>query len=300
MPLTERPDGRRIYWETRGEEDAEPIALVMGLGLQVPSWPELFYNNFASAGFRVIIIENRDSGFSALETEKATGKKPEELPNYDLSDMADDVAAVLDDAGAQNAVIFGASLGGMIAQLFCLKYPAYARAAAFYMTSSGAPGLPAGDNDALAAILSAPEEPGLEAAIAHEIRIRRATGSTALWAPPDKEIAGLAEGCYRRDPSRTAGPMHTKALFKQAGAPWFEALPALASLPSVVIHGEVDKVFPNACAIDLAERTNSRLWLVPFLGHELSEAVAPLIVAAVVDCVHNFSHVRGPSNGESA
>jgi 3-oxoadipate enol-lactonase len=62
--------------------------------------------------FQVITIDNR--GIGASDTPPG---------HYSTRVMADDVLAVLDDAGIQQASVVGTSLGGMIAQELALAHP---------------------------------------------------------------------------------------------------------------------------------------------------------------------------------
>lgn len=43
--------------------------------------------------------------------------------NYSVNGMAEDTAAVMESLGLENACVFGASLGGMVAQTIALNYP---------------------------------------------------------------------------------------------------------------------------------------------------------------------------------
>lgn len=86
-----------------------PVLLFNGLGFSHWSWswqwdslPEL----------RLLAIENRGVGGSELGTEP-----------FDLVDLADDGARLLDHLGLARAHIWGVSMGGMIAQEFALKHP---------------------------------------------------------------------------------------------------------------------------------------------------------------------------------
>lgn len=106
MPHVER-DGTRIYWEAVGE--GEPLLLIMGFGLGREAWQPMLP---MITGHRVILVDNR-----------GTGESDPPRPGLTLQDMADDCAAVLDDAGAGRAHVHGVSMGGMIAQLLALSHP---------------------------------------------------------------------------------------------------------------------------------------------------------------------------------
>jgi pimeloyl-ACP methyl ester carboxylesterase len=65
---------------------------------------------------RVVLIDNRGTGRSG---------RPPRLgwPPWTVPSMADDVAAVLEDAKIARAVVVGISMGGMIAQHVALRHP---------------------------------------------------------------------------------------------------------------------------------------------------------------------------------
>lgn len=110
--------------EERGDKNAEPILLIMGLACQMTHWPESLLNGQADRGYRVIRFDNRDSGLSEkvksvfrINTRRAylaykLGINPK--ANYTLHDMAHDCANILDAMNIKSAHIVGASMGGMI------------------------------------------------------------------------------------------------------------------------------------------------------------------------------------------
>ena len=102
-------NGQELYYEVHGE--GEPLVLVMGIGYDSSLW-KLHQVPSLSKAFRVIIFDNRDVG----RTSKAS--QP-----YEIADMADDVAGLLDGLGISHAHVLGLSMGGMIAQEFALRHP---------------------------------------------------------------------------------------------------------------------------------------------------------------------------------
>jgi pimeloyl-ACP methyl ester carboxylesterase len=74
------------------------------------AWPRAFVRHL-EADFRVIRIDNRGSGFSRFAPTPFT-----------MTDLADDVAAVLDMSEIDSAVVVGISMGGMIAQEFAMRH----------------------------------------------------------------------------------------------------------------------------------------------------------------------------------
>jgi 3-oxoadipate enol-lactonase len=107
MPVADRGH-TQIFWEEQGS--GEPLLLVMGLG-----WPRQMWARHLPAlteRFRVITFDNRGVGQTATT-----------LSQWTLSDMADDAVAVLDAADVTQAHVYGASMGGGIAQVLTIEHP---------------------------------------------------------------------------------------------------------------------------------------------------------------------------------
>ena len=60
------PDGTvELYYEDLGDPARPPALLIMGLGAQLPMWPDGFCAQLLDAGYRVIRFDHRDTGLSA-------------------------------------------------------------------------------------------------------------------------------------------------------------------------------------------------------------------------------------------
>src|SRR5690349_4091284 len=128
MPFVTRP-GADIHYEMQGEE-GPVVVLLQGLGLSSRFWfdvPDSLWKDPARPR-RVITIDNRGTGRSS---------RPRGWAPWTLGTMADDVAAVLDDAGVADAVIVGISMGGMIAQHVALRHRTRVRGLVLLATSPG-------------------------------------------------------------------------------------------------------------------------------------------------------------------
>ena len=121
--------GARIHYTVRGERGAGPaVVLIQGLGLSSRFWfdvPDLLAADKDAPRF-VIAIDNRGTGKS---------DKPRRL--WRMGTMADDVIAVLDHAGVDQAFIVGISMGGMIAQHVALRHPGRVRGLVLLATTAG-------------------------------------------------------------------------------------------------------------------------------------------------------------------
>src|SRR3954451_12172377 len=116
-----------------GDPNDPAVLLIMGLGAQLLLWRKEFCEKLVDQGLRVIRYDNRDVGLSSKVTHRHSGMP---LPTrmvrsflglrspavYTLEDMADDAAAVLDHLNIDAAHIVGASMGGMIAQIFAARF----------------------------------------------------------------------------------------------------------------------------------------------------------------------------------
>lgn len=54
-----------IYYEDLGDPADPAVLLIMGLGAQLPMWPDGFCARLVGAGYRVIRFDHRDTGLSA-------------------------------------------------------------------------------------------------------------------------------------------------------------------------------------------------------------------------------------------
>jgi pimeloyl-ACP methyl ester carboxylesterase len=114
----------RLYYESHGQ--GPTVLIILGQGMAIEAgWRTI---DRLSRDFRVLAFDNRDMARSA--------RSP--WP-YLVSQMAYDVAAVLDAAGEERAHIYGLSLGGMIAQEFALRYPDRVGALVLGATTPGGP-----------------------------------------------------------------------------------------------------------------------------------------------------------------
>lgn len=110
MPSARAADGTRIFYDSFGRRDGEPLVLLMGLA--VDRWGWVRQRSMLAKHFRVISIDNRGAGLS----DKPRG-------SYDLFTMAADVEAVMDAEGIDSAHVVGYSLGGVLAQVLSVTAP---------------------------------------------------------------------------------------------------------------------------------------------------------------------------------
>ena len=71
-------NGISIEYDVHGDDDGEPLLLVMGLGGQLIAWPLEFVERFVARGFRVIRFDNRDIGLSTQDAHAAADAPPDD------------------------------------------------------------------------------------------------------------------------------------------------------------------------------------------------------------------------------
>lgn len=110
----------QIAYEDFGKPGGRPLLLVSGLDDQmISSWPDGLCEALATAGLHAVRYDHRDAGLST----HFAGKKRA----YELTDMIDDMMAVLDALGWESANLAGLSMGGGLAQFAALLHPGRVR-----------------------------------------------------------------------------------------------------------------------------------------------------------------------------
>ena len=264
-----------LEYESFGDEAAPTILLINGLGSQMTRWPADFCGKLAARGYRVIRMDNRDTGLS-------TWFKPGE--SYSLSDMAADAVAVLDAAGVAKAHVAGVSMGGMITQALAINHPDRVLSITSIMSATGAPGTLDPTPEAGAVLNTAPPDPkaDFEAFLDFAVRNGETIGSPGYpWPPGALRERAAAEYARAFNPSGSA---------RQMGAIRCDgdrtARLSKLKIPAVVLHGADDPLVrlaggeATAAAIPGAE-----LRVIPGMGHDLPPALHDTFIDAILAAV---------------
>jgi pimeloyl-ACP methyl ester carboxylesterase len=108
MPHVQR-NGVSVYYESHGQ--GTPIVFLHPFSTNGNIW---YFQHYTFAqDYQCIIVDHRGHGRS---------DKPEQ--GYAISEMAADVAAILDELKIDKTILVGNSIGGMIAMQFNLDFPA--------------------------------------------------------------------------------------------------------------------------------------------------------------------------------
>lgn len=98
MAFIKTDDGTNLYFKDWGE--GRPVILIHGWPLSADSWDDQAMA-LADAGFRAIAYDRR--GF---------GRSDQPWSGYEYDTLADDLAAVIRETGAEDAAVVGFSMGG--------------------------------------------------------------------------------------------------------------------------------------------------------------------------------------------
>lgn len=268
-----------IHYEDMGDPNDPAVLLIMGLGAQLVMWRNGFCEKLINQGLRVIRFDNRDVGLSTKLPGHHSGAPL--LPRmarsfvglaspaaYTLEDMADDAAALLDHLEIDRAHVVGASMGGMIAQVFAARHHPRTKTLAVIFSSNNQPALPPPGPRQLAAILQRPKGTSREAIIDNTVRVTQIIGSPGFPAPEDRVRAEAIE-------------FYDRSYYPAGVGRQFAAILGSGSLlrydrqiiaPTVVIHGKADKLMRPSGGRAIARAIKgSRLVLFDGMGHELPE-----------------------------
>jgi pimeloyl-ACP methyl ester carboxylesterase len=277
---TARSGDLDIYYEDMGNPNDPAVLLIMGLGSQLLLWRDGFCEKLVAEGLRVIRYDNRDVGLSSKTERRHTVgsliptmlKFWVGLPgkaDYALEDMSDDAAAVLDHLGIDRAHIVGASMGGMIAQIFAARFGARTRSLGVIFSSNNQPFLPPPDPRALFAVLKgpAPNSP-LDVIADYSVKVWRIIGSPAYPAS-EQRLRDDAIEAYERCYYPWGISRHFSAIIASGSLLRYDRQIAA---PTVVLHGRADKLQrPFGGRVVARAIRRGRLVLLDGMGHDLPE-----------------------------
>ncbi|MGI8434187.1 MAG: alpha/beta fold hydrolase [Nocardioidaceae bacterium] len=278
-------DGVDICFDSFGERDDPTLLLVMGLGGPLLWWHDGLCEQLADKGFFVVRYDNRDVGRSTrLETHPVSRSRvvgafagSRTPPPYTLSDMAADGVGVLDHLGVPRAHVAGVSMGGMIAQTLAIDHPDRVLSLTAISSTTGRRSV-GWQDPRLFPMLLGKAATSREQAVARSSRTSQAIGSPGYPTPLEVTQQRAVE-TYDRGSNPAGVIRQMLAVLAQP-----DRTPALQrlTLPALVIHGLADRlVHVSGGRATGAALPNSELMLVPGMGHDLPEALWPVIAAAV-------------------
>jgi pimeloyl-ACP methyl ester carboxylesterase len=277
-----------LYYEDMGDPHDPTVLLIMGLGAQLLLWRTTFCEKLVAEGLRVIRYDNRDVGLSSKTERRHSAESM--IPRmvkfwlgmpakslYTLEDMTDDAAAVLDHLGIDRAHIVGASMGGMIAQIFAARFRKRTRSLGVIFSSNNRPFLPPPAPRALITILKGPP-PGSprDVIVDNALRVARILGSPAYRAP-EQRIRDEAIESYERSYYPWGIAKHLGAVLASGSLAHYDRQ---ITAPTVVLHGRADKLQRPSSGRAVARAIDSaRLVVFDGMGHDLPEQLWDRVIS---------------------
>ncbi|WP_404383702.1 alpha/beta fold hydrolase [Knoellia locipacati] len=267
-----RLDEVELCVQTVGEPDHPAILLIHGAAASMVGWEDGLCERLASRGRFVIRYDQRDTGRSTV----STGGRPA----YDMRDLADDALGILDVLGVERAHVVGRSMSGGTALILAVDHPDRVASVTFMSTTTGGDDLPGPSPAFLRAVEApAPDVDDRAAWVEWVVEVIRAyNGESPLF--DEAHVRRHVELDMERSADPGAGANHFTIETRGPVRGGF----ADVAVPALVVHGEVDPVFPLAHGRALRDAIpGARLVVLEGAGHELPPARWDAFVQALVE-----------------
>ena len=266
-------NGVELCTSSFGDPADPPILLIMGVGASMLWWEEGFCLMLADGGRFVLRYDHRDTGRSVTY-------EPGQ-PEYSGADMVADAVGVLDAYGIGAAHVVGVSAGGAFAQLLAVRFPDRVRSLVLISTSPALPldrELPSATEPYNGFLASARVDWSDEESV-----IEYLVGYARMLAGDERPFdEDAARELVRRDVDRA----RDIAASENHGAVAEGELPSgkLSSIavPTLVIHGTADPMFPPEHGVALAGAIpGAELLVLEGAGHGVVRADWERIARAI-------------------
>ncbi len=257
-------NGVELCTESFGDPADSPVLLVMGIGGSMLWWEERFCRILAGGGRFVIRYDHRDTGRSVTYEPGC--------PGYTGADLVGDAAGVLDAHGVPAAHVVGVSAGGAFAQLLALEFAERVLSLVLISTSPATAGdrdLPP-PSDEFGQFVSTAEVDWSERESVIEYLVAYSRLLAGRRRPFDE--AAMRE-LVRRDVERArdfgAAQNHDVLAEGESSTKPLSSI----TVPTLVIHGTADPMFPLEHGETLAEEIpGAKLLALEDAGHGVDRA----------------------------
>lgn len=273
-------NGVEIAVETVGDPIDPAILLISGAASSMDWWRPEFLQRLAAGGRFVIRYDTRDTGESE--------SYPPGAPGYRFDDLVADAAGVLDAVSVPSAQIVGISMGGALAQLLAIQRPDRVDSLVLISTSSVAPGgeqMP-GMTNSLQAFFgehAPPDYNDRNAMIENTVAVMRQFEGPKYF--DEQWVRTTAAHVFDR--TRNMASSEQNHMRMPAGDPPDINMADIV-VPTLVIHGSVDPLFPLAHGETLADQIHgATLLTIDGMGHQPPPpATWDLVVPAMLALGH--------------
>jgi pimeloyl-ACP methyl ester carboxylesterase len=271
--------GVDLCTESFGDPGHPPVLLVMGIGASMLWWEEGFCRLLAEGGRFVIRYDHRDTGRSVTYE---PGRPP-----YTGADLVADAIGVLEAYEIAAAHVVGVSAGGAFAQLLALRFPDRVLSLVLISTSPATAGersLPSATDRFDGFVASAQVDWSDQRSV-----IEYLVDYARMLAGGERPFDDVAwRELVRRDVTRAhdIAASENHSVIAEGDVP-SEAISSIA-VPTLVIHGDADPMFPLAHGQALADEIpGARLLTLKGAGHGVDRAdwepIARAILAHTAD-----------------
>jgi pimeloyl-ACP methyl ester carboxylesterase len=258
MPKIDR-DGVKIYYEVHG--DGPPLILTHGYSSTSAMWQGQI--EALSKHHKLVVWDMRGHGQSDY---------PQDLKAYSEALTVGDIAALLDEVGAERAIVGGLSLGGYMSLAFYRAHP-----------------------ERVAALLIIDTGPGFKKDDARDAWNKRALGTADRFEHEGLEVLKSASrersSVSHRDASGLARA--ARGMLTQRDAGVIESLPGI-KVPSLVVVGADDTPFLAASDYMAAKIPGAGKVVIPSAGHAVNIDQPQAFIEAVLPFLDGLT--RGASN----
>jgi pimeloyl-ACP methyl ester carboxylesterase len=253
-----------ICVEAIGDPAHPAILLIGGATWSMDWWEDELCLRLADRERRIVRYDQRDTGRST--------SYPPGAPGYTGAHLVSDAVAVLGGLGIDRAHVVGLSMGGGVAQALALEHRDRVRSLTLMSTSPidpGIEGLPGMAPELQATFANESAEPDWldrEAVIDHIVEGERPYAGPGTF--DEARLRAIAGRAFDRTDNVAAGL--TNHFLLEGDGPADPRLSRLEGLPTLVVHGTADPLFPSAHGRALAEAIpGARLIELDGVGHQL-------------------------------
>ena len=284
-------NGIELHVEVGGNPEHPTLLLIMGLGAQMLYWPDFFCKSLIDQGYRIIRYDNRDIGLSSkirnkgprLNTLKVMGRFALGLDNqgspYNLYDMANDAALLIERLGLDKVHVIGASMGGMIAQILAAQHPDKVQKLGLMFTSNNQPVLPPPFPKQLFSLIGKPESSDEEGIVNHSLKVFKIIGSPGY--------------VNHLEAIQTARKLYQRSYYPAGVLQQFLAILCTGSLlkldqqidhKTLVVHGSKDRLLPPSHGKAVAKAiSGAKFELIDGMGHDIPPHFIPYLSGLFAD-----------------
>ncbi|HEY2043140.1 MAG TPA: alpha/beta hydrolase [Jatrophihabitans sp.] len=266
-----KANGVNLCVETFGTAGDPTILLIHGASASMLWWEAELCERIAAAGRHVIRFDNRDTGRSV--------SYPPGRPEYALPDMADDAVGILDTLGIDVAHFVGRSMAGGIVIAAAQQHPGRVASMTLVSTTAAGEELPPMSTEFLDYVgAGTPDPEDHPAVVEYVVGLMRVYSAGSPYFD-EGGMRTLAE----QDVARTvniAACLVNHFVIDTAGSNR-QPLSALG-IPTLVVHGERDPVFPLPHGKALQQAIpGAELLVLSQAGHELPPQLWDVFVPAL-------------------